>query len=65
MSGGGMMSRLLEPIVAVATVTMHLLLVLLFFGVFTPLAVLMRALHIDLIGTRRDERAGSYWRHRE
>jgi len=65
MTGGGVMSRLLEPIVAAATVAMHLLLVLLFFGVFTPLAVLLRALRIDLIGTRRDERAGSYWRQRE
>ena len=65
MTGGGVMSRLLESIVAAATVAMHLLLVLLFFGVFTPLAVLLRALRIDLIGTRRDERAGSYWRQRE
>lgn len=58
------MTRLPPLVAAIATVTMHLLLVLLFFVVFTPLALLLRALHLDLIGSRRDGRAGSYWRQR-
>lgn len=58
------MTRLPPPFAAIATVTMHLLLVLLFFVVFTPLALLLRALRLDLIGARRDGRAGSYWRQR-
>jgi hypothetical protein len=65
MNGGRPMARLFGPIVAVATVAMHLLLVLLFFVVFTPLALLSRAFRIDLIGARRDGQAGSYWRRRE
>lgn len=58
------MTRLPPPIAAIATVTMHLLLVLAFFVVFTPLALLLRAFGLDLIGSRRDDRAGSYWRQR-
>ena len=61
---GALMSRLPAPIEAIATVAMHLLLVLMFFVVFTPLAFLMRALRVDLIGARRDGQAGSYWRQR-
>lgn len=58
------MTRLPPAIAAIATVTMHLLLVLLFFVVFTPVALLLRALRLDLIGSRRDDRAGSYWHQR-
>jgi hypothetical protein len=61
---GLLMPRLPSSIVAVATVAMHLLLVLLFFVVFTPLAMLLRALRVDMIGARRGEPAGSYWRRR-
>ena len=59
-----MPSALVATITAVATVTMHLVLVLLFYVVFTPLALLLRLLGVDLIGLRRDERAGSYWRRK-
>ena len=53
-----------SSLVAIATITMHLLLVLLFYVVFTPLALLLRLLGVDVIGLRRDERAGSYWRRK-
>lgn len=65
MTGGTPMARVFAPIVAMATVAMHLLLVLLFFVVFTPLAMLCRAFRVDLIGMRREGQAGSYWRRHE
>lgn len=43
---------------------MRLLLTLLFYGVLTPLALLLRALRIDPLARRWDARAGSYWRTR-
>jgi hypothetical protein len=49
-------------ITAIGTVVMQGLLALLFFALFSPLAMLLRALGIDVLGLRRDERATSYWR---
>ncbi|HEV8689530.1 MAG TPA: hypothetical protein VGQ91_04475 [Ideonella sp.] len=43
---------------------MRILLTLLFYAVLTPAAVLLRALRIDVMGRRFDERAGSYWHQR-
>jgi hypothetical protein len=43
---------------------MRILLTLLFYAVLTPAAMLLRALRIDVIGRRFDERAGSYWHQR-
>jgi hypothetical protein len=45
-----------------ATVAMHVLLVLLFYAAVAPLALLLRVLGIDVIGSRPNERATSYWR---
>lgn len=47
-----------------ATLAMHLFLVLLYYIVVTPLAFVLRAVHLDALGLRRDERAGTYWRIR-
>ena len=40
-------------------------LALLFFGVVTPTAWIMRAMGKDLLGLRRDPQAASYWVHRQ
>ena len=58
------LSVLRQAASALAAVAMHLALVLLFFGVLTPLAVLLRVLRVDVMGTRRDAGAESYWRGR-
>jgi hypothetical protein len=41
---------------------MHLLLVLLFYALLTPLALLLRLAGVRGLGAGRDERAPSYWR---
>jgi hypothetical protein len=41
---------------------MQTLLAVLFFALFSPVAMLLRALGVDVLGLRRDERATSYWR---
>ncbi len=43
---------------------MRPLLLLLFYGLLTPLAVLLRLLRVDVIGRRFDPRAASYWHER-
>lgn len=49
---------------ATGALALQLLLALLFYGVVTPVAVLLRALRVDVSGLRRDERARTYWRTR-
>ena len=44
--------------------SMRILLTVMFYAVLTPAAILLRALRIDVIGRRFDERAVSYWRKR-
>lgn len=51
-----------KPLAAIATIVTQVLLTLLFFVLLSPLAMLLRALGIDVLGLRRDERAASYWR---
>jgi hypothetical protein len=53
-----------QALAVAGTVVLHLALVVLFYAVVTPLALVLRALGIDTIGARRDERAASYWRRR-
>lgn len=43
---------------------MRPLLTLLFYLVLTPVALLLRAVGVDLMGRRFDTRAASYWRQR-
>lgn len=43
---------------------MRPLLLLLFYVLLTPVAVLLRLLRVDVIGRRLDPRATSYWRQR-
>jgi hypothetical protein len=47
-----------------ATIALQLVLAIVFYAVVSPLALLLRALGIDVLGARRDERAASYWRAR-
>ncbi len=63
-SGGslGSASSGARPLAAITTLMMHVLLTLLFFALLSPLAMLLRALGVDVLGLRRDERATSYWR---
>jgi hypothetical protein len=58
-SGGGSGTK---PLTAIGTLVMQALLAVLFFALFSPLAMLLRALGVDVLGLRRDERATSYWR---
>jgi hypothetical protein len=50
------------PLAALAALALRLPLALLFYVLITPLALLLRALRIDVLGLRRDESAQSYWR---
>ena len=59
-----LLDGLRQALAIAGTLVMHLALVILFYAVITPLAVTLRALRIDLIGNRRDERAASYWHGR-
>jgi hypothetical protein len=61
-SGGGSGAKPLTVITAIGTLVMQVLLAVLFFVLFSPLAMLLRALGVDVLGLRRDERATSYWR---
>jgi hypothetical protein len=61
-SGGGSGAKPLSVIAGIGTLVMQVLLTLLFFVLFSPVALLLRALGIDVLGLRRDERATSYWR---
>lgn len=47
---------------AAGMVAMHLLLVLLFYAVLTPLALLLRLVGMRGLGAGRDEGTPSYWR---
>ena len=48
---GGLLNRIVSPVVTA----------LLFFGVFTPFALILRMAGKDLLRLRRDPRAASYW----
>lgn len=61
-SGGGSGTKPLTVITAIGTLVMQALLAVLFFALFSPVAMLLRALGVDVLGLRRDERATSYWR---
>jgi hypothetical protein len=44
--------------------TMRALLLLLFYGLLTPVALLLRAVGVDVMHRRLDARATSYWQER-
>lgn len=62
--GASLAAGLRRAAALVATLAMHLFLIVLYYLVVTPLAVALRAAHLDALGLRRDERAGTYWRKR-
>jgi hypothetical protein len=46
------------------TLLLQAVLLVLYYLVVTPLALVLRLLRIDVLGLRRDERAATYWRTR-
>ena len=62
--GLSMIAGLQRAAVLVAVLALHLSLILLYYVIVTPLALALRAVHLEALGLRRDERAGTYWRKR-